>query len=133
MAPSPMRRVLIEIGRVLFLLFLIVHFKLLVITLILGITCDLNFKIQVADVKNCLGSVYQMVKSGNRVIFDSGGGSIHERGGSYEIDLWVQSARDDRGISEIKTRNRFRELEEESEEEDEEIVGPDFIRRDERP
>ena len=63
------------------------------------------FKTQVAEVKTPLGSVYHMVKSGNKVEFDASGGRIinqvtgqiipiKERGGSYEIDFMASQTKD---------------------------------------
>ena len=99
-----------------------------------------NFKTQVADVKNALGSVYHMVKSGNRVEFNEKGGTIvnvktgqeipiHERGVSYEIDLCIQ-AKESAAQEGIGTGNRFQALVEQDNSCGDDDSG-DFIRLDE--
>ena len=99
-----------------------------------------NFKTQVADVKNALGSVYHMVKSGNRVEFNEKGGKIinvktgqeipiHERGGSYEIDLWIH-AKESETREGIGTGNKYQALVREDDSDDDDDSG-DFIRLDE--
>ena len=82
-------------------------------------------KAQIADVNKVLGSVYQMCKAGNKVIFDidqndpkRGGYIENERNGSrtfmevnqitgeFQFDLWVQTtAKPERAI--IPTSNRY--------------------------
>ena len=63
----------------------------------------LNMTAQIADVKNTLGSVHQMIKAGNRVHFESGlcyiehiksghRTPIVEKGGTFEVGLWVPRA-----------------------------------------
>ena len=58
---------------------------------------------QVADVKTTLGSVYQMLKAGNRVHFESGNcyiehvssgkkTMIEEKGGTFEVGVWVHKS-----------------------------------------
>ena len=55
---------------------------------------------QVADVKTTLGSVYQMLRAGNRVHFEQGNcyiehictgkrTKIDEKGGTFEVGVWV--------------------------------------------
>ena len=57
-------------------------------------------KAQVADVKTTLGSVYQMLRAGNRVHFERGNcyiehintgqkTRIDEKGGTFEVGVWV--------------------------------------------
>ena len=58
---------------------------------------------QVADVKTTLGSVYKMLKSGNRVHFELGNCYIEdmntgrktkiiEKGSTFEVGIWVPKA-----------------------------------------
>ena len=60
-------------------------------------------KAQVADVSNTLGSVYQMIKAGNKVHFESGLCYIEhirtgertpmiEKNGAFEVGIWVPRA-----------------------------------------
>ena len=60
----------------------------------------LHLTAQIADVKNTLGSVYQMVRAGNTVHFESGNcyvqhnqsgqrTPIEEKNGMFEIGIWV--------------------------------------------
>ena len=64
----------------------------------------LSMTAQVADVSNTLGSVYRMLKSGNKVHFEPGlcyiehiktgkRTPIIERNGAFEVGLWVPRAR----------------------------------------
>ena len=60
---------------------------------------------QVADVSTPLASVYQMCRSGNKVIFTEEGGTIinkrtgqkipiDQRNGAYEFNMWVPANKD---------------------------------------
>ena len=73
--------------------------------LVKGVTDDgqkTSMAFQIADVRTPLASVYQIVKAGNRVIFEKGQSRvenlsnhrvtpIRENHGSYEFDLWLPS------------------------------------------
>ena len=63
----------------------------------------LHLTAQIADVKNTLGSVHQMVRAGNCVHFESGNcyiqhmqtgqrTPIEERNGTFEVGIWVPKA-----------------------------------------
>ena len=63
---------------------------------------------QVAEVSTPLASVYQMCKSGNKVIFDERGGMVINKvsgkimpievnNGAYEINMWVPAVKDKEG------------------------------------
>ena len=103
----------------------------------------LPFNVRTQVKTRALGSVLHICKSGNRVIFDAGGGviinkktqrwiPIHERRGGYEIDLWIRGA-DGEGRSpeaeHTKPGNRFHVLRETHDEE----IDMYFIRRDPGP
>ena len=62
----------------------------------------IGMTVQVAEITKPLGSVKKMVAAGNRVVFDSEGSyieekgtglrtKIHERNGTYALDLWIKS------------------------------------------
>ena len=96
-----------------------------------------NITAQVAGVKSPLGSVYHMIKAGNRLVFDSGGSymvnkasgrtqPINERAGSFEIDLWVQQGQSEAPQSVTPTHNRYGALEPVVEDEE---VSMGFIRQ----
>ena len=81
-----------------------------------------NITAQVAGVKSPLGSVYHMIKAGNRLVFDSEGSfmvnktsgqtqEITERAGSFEIDLWVQQGQSGAEHSVTPTHNKYGALE----------------------
>ena len=67
---------------------------------------------QVADVKTTLGSVNQMLKAGNRVHFEIGNcyieeictgkkTMIEEKGGTFEVGIWVPAAANDRQQNQV--------------------------------
>ena len=65
----------------------------------------LNITAQVADVRTMLGSVYQIMRAGNRVHFEKGNcyvendnagrkTRIEENGGTFEVGIWVPKQRE---------------------------------------
>ena len=83
-------------------------------------------KAQVADVNKVLGSVYQMCKAGNKVLFDidakdpTQGGYIEKKNsgsrtymevnqitGEFQFDLWVRKPTGSKEAPKLKTTNRF--------------------------
>ena len=96
---------------------------------------SLNLKAQVADVKTTLGSVYQMLRAGNKVHFEKDNcyiennhtgmrTPIQEVAGTFEIGVWVPKLLEKRvkWASPISTSNSFAVLDED-EEEDEKMSG----------
>ena len=77
--------------------------------------------IQVADVSKVLGSVREMVKAGNRVVFDEDANgncisfleckatnvktAIRERNGTYQFDIRVPKGRGGGGVEEVTRSN----------------------------
>ena len=105
-----------------------------------------NIKAQVAGVKSPLGSVMHMIKSGNTLVFDSQGSymrnkasgrvmPIHEREGSFEMDLWVKGSpatinESSREESVKKSKQRYSELADDDDEDDDaEGTDMDFVRQ----
>ena len=85
-----------------------------------------GMKAQVADVNKVLGSVYQMCKAGNKVIFDinekdpNKGGYIENKStgsrtfmevnqvtGEFQFDLWIKKQVEAGNSDRIKVSNRF--------------------------
>ena len=85
-------------------------------------------KAQIADVNKVLGSVFQMCKANNKVIFDIDPGSPHQGGyienkkngsktymsvnqitGEFQFDLWVKTP-PSKDQPKISTHNRFAAL-----------------------
>ena len=102
----------------------------------------INLCTQVADVRTTLGSVSQMVKAGNRVVFSPSGNKIinehtgleipiRDSNGSYEVDLWIPKAKGEinqtQVSKQVKVQNRYQALQDESAEED--AINMDFIRQ----
>ena len=97
---------------------------------------SLNLKAQVADVKTTLGSVFQMLKAGNKVHFEKDNcyienhktglrTPIQEVAGTFEIGVWVPKLPEKRvkWSSPISTTNSFAVLEEDSDEDDDKMSG----------
>ena len=72
----------------------------------------IGMTVQVAEITKPLGSVKKMVAAGNRVVFDSEGSyieekgtglrtKIHERNGTYALDLWIKSQEPGEGQQQI--------------------------------
>ena len=74
----------------------------------------LNMTAQVADVKTTLASVNQMLKAGNRVHSETGNcyvedirtgmkTRIEEKGGTFEVGIWVPTANDNHQCDHVET------------------------------
>ena len=96
----------------------------------------LNLKAQVADVKTTLGSVFQMLKAGNKVHFEKDNcyiendrtgvrTPIEEVAGTFEVGVWVPKAPERRvkWSSPISTTNSFAVLQEDSDEDEDKMSG----------
>ena len=105
-----------------------------------------SIKAQVAGVKSRLGSVMHMIKSGNTLVFDDQGSymhnkasgqvmPIHEREGSFEMDLWVKKGsssvnESSRAKPANKKKQRYAELADSDDEDDDvEVTNMDFVRQ----
>ena len=73
----------------------------------------LNMTAQIADVRNTLGSVHQMIRAGNCVHFESGNCYIEhvasgrrapmvENNGTFEVGLWVPKPTKSDGVQQVK-------------------------------
>ena len=101
-----------------------------------------NIKAQVADVKAPLGSVMHMIRAGNRVVFDSQGSyllnkrsgqtlPIKEKEGGFEMEFWIQECKsgDIREKAKRKKNQRYAELADSSDDEEEDVTTMDFVRQ----
>ena len=100
---------------------------------------------QVADVRCPLGSVRQMIKAGNTLVFDQEGSKIinkssgsvipvRESSSGFEVDLWVPAnKRKTINQATVPVHNRYQALESNEEvpaEIKDELASMDFIRQD---